>query len=126
MDNLTHTLAGAALARAGLDRLSPRATATLLVASNLPDLDSVTRFYGQLYYMEHHRGITHSLVGVFLQSLLIAALLSWSPGLSVRESVRRFRPGVLVLISATALGLHLFMDYSNSYGVRPLLPWDAT
>lgn len=126
MDNLAHTLAGAALARAGLDRWSPRATATLIVASNCPDLDSVARFYGPLYYLEHHRGITHSLVGILLQSLLLAALVSWSPRRSLKESTRRNRPVALALLSATALGLHLFMDYTNSYGIRPLLPWDAT
>src|SRR5262252_6337057 len=37
MDNLTHTAIGLFLSRAGLNRLTPRATAILLLASNAPD-----------------------------------------------------------------------------------------
>lgn len=123
MDNLTHTLAGAALARAGLGRVSPRATATLIIASNLPDADSISGFWGQLYYLEHHRGITHSLVGIVLQALFLGGVLS----IARRDDGERpVRPLVLMGLSTAALTLHLFMDYTNSYGLRLFLPWDGT
>ena len=46
MDNLTHTLYGLALARTGLHRTTPRATLTLLVGANLPDVDFISIFWG--------------------------------------------------------------------------------
>ena len=40
MDNLTHTLAGVAMARAGLaDRWGRGTTLVMAIASNLPDVD---------------------------------------------------------------------------------------
>ena len=42
MDNLTHSLIGVALSRAGLNRVTPHATAILLLAVNLPDLDIIS------------------------------------------------------------------------------------
>ncbi len=39
MEPLAHTLTGACLAEAGLKRATPLATATLLIAVNLPDID---------------------------------------------------------------------------------------
>jgi len=59
MDNLTHTFCGLALARTGLDRHGPRATAALVVGANLPDADAVSLLFGLDAYLVHHRGITH-------------------------------------------------------------------
>ena len=39
MDNVCHTLVGAAMAEAGLKRHSAYASATLMIAANIPDLD---------------------------------------------------------------------------------------
>jgi hypothetical protein len=39
MDNLCHTLVGAALGEAGFKRRTRFASATLMIASNLPDID---------------------------------------------------------------------------------------
>src|SRR3954462_13884214 len=41
MDNLTHTLVGAALAEAGLKRRTALASATLMIGANFPDIDVV-------------------------------------------------------------------------------------
>ena len=64
MDNLTHTLAGVMLSRAGLNRVAPRATLVLALAANAPDIDIVTRGWGSLAYLHHHRGLSHSLLAV--------------------------------------------------------------
>ncbi len=124
MDNLTHTLTGLVLARAGAVQGSRRATAALVIGSNLPDADSIAGFYGNLYYLEHHRGITHSLPGLCLLSLLLAGLLGArtrrrAPGASP------VRPLRLLVLSWLAQAIHLAMDYLNSYGVRPFLPWEG-
>ncbi len=61
MDNLTHSLTGLMLSRAGLNRFYPRATLLLIISANIPDIDFVTIVRGPLFYFEQHRGITHSI-----------------------------------------------------------------
>ena len=46
MDNLCHTLVGAALAQSGLKRRSPLGTVTLLIGANLPDVDVISLAWG--------------------------------------------------------------------------------
>ena len=64
MDNLTHSLFGLTLARAGVGRGVPYATATLVLASNAPDGDIVTALFGGIDYLAAHRGPTHGPLGV--------------------------------------------------------------
>jgi len=75
MENLTHTLVGAALAETGLKRLTPLGTITLLVAANLPDIDIVYTVFGASAYLEAHRGITHSLFGFPVLALALALIV---------------------------------------------------
>ena len=42
MDPITHTMAGAVIARAGGDRKTALAAATLMLAANAPDIDIYT------------------------------------------------------------------------------------
>src|SRR5260221_14282378 len=62
MDNLTHTLTGVALSKAGLDRVARGTYPTWLVVrgANSPDTDT---FFAQqgARYLEIHRGLSHSL-----------------------------------------------------------------
>lgn len=123
MDNATHTLCGLALARMGGDRLGPLATSTLVVAANLPDLDVVGVLRGgQPWYLCHHRGLTHALVGLAVQAVLLGLVMTWL-GRRLPE-----RPRPRALIAAAALGLlsHLTLDGLNTYGVRPWLPFSGT
>ena len=60
MDNLTHTLTGLALSRAGLSRWYARPTLVLMLAANIPDIDIVTIAGGPFNYFQYHRGVTHS------------------------------------------------------------------
>ena len=118
VDNLTHTAIGLFLARAGARRWSPRATAILLVASNIPDLDIVTGFAGPLAYLHYHRGLTHSLIAMPVMALLAVALVR----VLGRKAV--YWPGAL---AAGMLGVasHLLLDWTNVYGVRLLLPFSG-
>ncbi len=50
MDNLTHTLTGLALSRAGLNRWYTRPALVLMLAANIPDIDIVTIAGGPLTY----------------------------------------------------------------------------
>lgn len=121
MDNLTHTLCGLALARLGLDRHGPRATLALAVGANLPDVDIVTGLVGLETYLVHHRGITHSLVGVVAQTVLLALAVRHWPARSAGD---RAPLSILAWYSLLGVGSHLALDALNSYGVRPFLPFD--
>src|SRR5205823_3850454 len=82
LDNLTHTLTGLALSRAGLNRLTPQATAILLLAANAPDIDVLCAAGGSLAYMHYHRHLTHSLLmapAMALLPLLVVWLATRKP-----------------------------------------------
>jgi inner membrane protein len=121
MDNLCHTLAGAALGEAGLKRRTALGSVTLMLASNLPDID-VAVFATDTLAMSFRRGWTHGVVAQLVLPVAFAVLmLGWD---RVR---RRDRPSAkfaaLLLLSYAGVWLHVFMDWLNSYGVRLLKPF---
>ncbi|MEM7201444.1 MAG: metal-dependent hydrolase [Planctomycetota bacterium] len=121
MENAAHTLAGLLLARLGFDRAGPAATATVVVASNLPDVDIVgTAWGGQPWYLCHHRGLTHAVVGLFVQGLLLGGA-AW---LIAGRRSRAPRLAPMLAAAWAGLFLHLGMDGLNNYGIRPWLPFD--
>jgi inner membrane protein len=126
MDNLTHSLVGLAAAKAGLERLSPGATAVCVVAANAPDVDILTVFGGRWFSLQHHRGITHSIVGTLMLALLIPLAFYLADWLMARwrGRERRVRFKGLLLASLLMSLSHPLMDWTNNYGVRPLLPWN--
>ena len=65
MDDLTHALTGALIARAGLGQVYGKtATRVLWLSALFPDSDIVLSFFGFQTYILYHRGITHSLVAL--------------------------------------------------------------
>ncbi|MDT4952974.1 MAG: inner membrane protein [Acidobacteriota bacterium] len=127
MDNLTHSLVGLVAAKAGLERLSPGATAVCVLAANAPDLDILATLGGKWFYLHNHRGITHSIIGTFTLALLIPAL--FYAGDQVLARIRKRSPRVkfrgLLIASLILSASHPLMDWTNNYGVRPLLPWSG-
>ncbi|MDT4896553.1 MAG: inner membrane protein [Acidobacteriota bacterium] len=127
MDNLTHSLVGLAAAKAGLERLSPGATAVCVLAANAPDLDILAALGGKWFYLHHHRGITHSFVGTLTLALLIPCLFYVVDRLIAR--LRKREPRVrfvgLLIASLIVSASHPLMDWTNNYGVRPFLPWSG-
>lgn len=125
MENLTHTLVGLGVAKAGAEKLSPYATAVCLIAANVPDLDVVASFGGWCAYLQHHRGITHSIIGTLTLSSLIPAAF-WLADRAV-ASLRHRTPqasfGGLLFASLLAGATHPLLDWTNNYGVRPFLPF---
>jgi membrane-bound metal-dependent hydrolase YbcI (DUF457 family) len=127
LENAAHTLCGLALARAGADRLSPLATVAVVVGANLPDIDVLGYpFGGQPYYLCHHRGLTHSLLGLGIESLLLASVIALC-ALATRRVLSRAGPPLrfrgLWLAAGIGLLSHLVLDSLNTYGVRPFLPF---
>jgi inner membrane protein len=121
VDNLTHTLTGLMLSRAGLDRWCPRAPALLVLAANVPDIDVVTALTGgSISYLEHHRGPTHSLALAPVMAALVVAMV----GAAARG---RNMAWVRAWVASTAgVMSHLLMDWTNIYGVRLLWPLDRS
>ena len=127
MDNITHTLVGAALAQTGLKRWTPLARTALMLGANLPDLDIISGLFGNSAYLEHHRGITHALIALVPQAALLAGSLDagsrwWQRRRSdLPAQPARFLP--LFALSLLAIVTHPLLDFTNSYGWRPFLPF---
>jgi inner membrane protein len=127
MDNLTHSFIGLAASKAGLERLSPGTTLLCLLAANAPDSDIVTVVFGRWFYLQHHRGITHSIVGTLTLALALPLVfylvdVLWS---RFRKVDRKVKLGGLIFASVIVSATHPFMDWTNNYGVRFLLPWNS-
>ena len=122
MDNLTHSLVGAVLGRMGLKRLSPRAMPAIIIAANLPDIDSfIARGLG-CEPIAVHRGFTHGIGGLATMPFLAVAI-SW-----LWERLRPGKEGPLKLgglILACFVGVlsHPLLDLMNTYGTRLLEPF---
>ncbi|HEX7175830.1 MAG TPA: metal-dependent hydrolase [Pyrinomonadaceae bacterium] len=127
MDNLTHSFVGLAAAKAGLERVSPYATVVCVLAANVPDADVVTLAGGSLTYLKHHRGITHSIVGTLVLGLALPLLFVAAERLVARARgvEPRSRLRGLVLVSLLVTASHPLLDWTNSYGLRPFLPWSG-
>ena len=129
MDNLTHSLFGWTIARAGLGRRVPYATATLILASNAPDVDIVAGFRSGVDYLAAHRGPTHGPLGVIGLGLVTAGIISaWSRLRSPRDGVGRDNGTTSHFLrwwSLAMIGIvcHVFMDLPTSYGTRLLSPF---
>jgi len=107
---------------------------TLVIASNLPDLD-VAVFATSTLAMSFRRGWTHGVLAqATLPILLTGAMLAYDRLIalpSIRERASRAevpaphaaRAVQLLLLSYLGVLAHVFMDFLNSYGVRLLMPF---
>lgn len=129
-------LTGACVSRAGLNRKTALATLTLTLAFEAPDIDSVFYFRDSIAGLQHHRGITHSLLGApFMAIGVIAVVYGFHRWRSSRqkpsvEGASTGKPPKLavnwkILYGYALLGslVHLFQDFTNNYGVRPFAPF---
>ena len=121
MDNFTHTLTGILLGRAGLKRLTGRATAALVIASNLPDIDSfIAPLWGEPS-IEAHRGFTHGIGGMVVLPFFTATMiLLWE---RLRPGKIPVRPWALLLVAFVGSVFHSLFDWLTSYGTRLLEPF---
>ena len=111
MDNLTHSLVGLMLARAGLEKTTPHGTAMMVLAANAPDIDAVFWFSGTMPYLEWHRTYPHAIAFAPLVALLPMLLAR------VRFSWPSFLAALIGVFS------HLLLDWTNSYGIPLALPF---
>jgi inner membrane protein len=137
LDPVTHLLTGACVSRAGLNRKTGLATLTLTLAFEAPDIDSIYYFGGGVTGLQHHRGITHSLIGApFVAAGVIAIVYGMHRWRSGRQksatggkssgAFPKLPPNWKLLYGYALLGalVHLFQDFTNNYGVRPFAPFN--
>jgi len=119
MDNITHTLVGLMMSRAGLNRGEKGASVAIMLAANAPDMDTFNIFNDGLAYLQVHRGYTHALI--------FAPLVALVPLLLVKLVTRT---KVTMVTAITYIGCvlavlsHLLLDWTNVYGVRLMLPFN--
>jgi len=111
MDNITHSLVGLLLARAGLEKTTTRGTAMMVLAVNAPDIDAIFWFTGTESYLQWHRSYPHAIAFTPLVALLPMLLAR------VRFSWPSFLASVIGVFS------HLVLDWTNSYGIPLALPF---
>jgi membrane-bound metal-dependent hydrolase YbcI (DUF457 family) len=124
VDNLTHSLFGATLARTPLGRAGRGATAALVLASNAPDIDILTSSRGAMKYLEWHRGMTHGPLGILGLGVLAASIVKVAQRVNPRwrrEDDASFP--MLAAVSIVAVLFHVLMDLPTSYGIRLLSPF---
>lgn len=126
MDNICHSLVGAALAQTGFKRRTGLATATLMIGANFPDVDILSLPFGRA--TEFRRGWTHGVLAlVVLPFVLTGIMLAWdryarrSRGVQSAPVVQR----ELLLLSALSIVTHPTLDWMNSYGMRWLMPFSG-
>lgn len=126
MEPVTHFLFGATMGRAGLNRKTALATVTLTLAAEAADLDVFSRFGGSAYALNHHRGFTHSFLGIPLVAAVVVAFiyLLWRlGGRKTRNPNLPPRWGLLFAYACLAGVSHILLDFTNNYGVRPFWPF---
>jgi inner membrane protein len=126
LEPVTHFLFGANMGRAGLNRKTALATATLTLAAEAPDLDVFSRIGGSAFGLNHHRGFTHSFLGVPLVAAVVVGFiyLLWrSRGRKTRNPNLPPRWGLLFAYACLAGLSHILLDFTNNYGVRPFWPF---
>ncbi|HEV2113160.1 MAG TPA: metal-dependent hydrolase [Terriglobales bacterium] len=135
MEPITHLLTGGCLGRLGFNRKTALATATMVIAAEVPDVDIVLAFRDRVIAFAHHRGFTHTLLGVPFDAALALGLifLYWRVWGHKRVIVREGdspkpwqqpRWGLLYLFACIAALSHILLDFTNNYGVRPFSPFD--
>jgi membrane-bound metal-dependent hydrolase YbcI (DUF457 family) len=132
MEPVTHLLASATLAQAGLRRTTRLALPMAIVAGMAADADWLSAALGPQAYLAYHRTFAHSLLGLLVISAGVAGLFL----LAGRSAVyRRFfavdgevrasdtvrLPGALLTCFAAGL-LHVLLDTLNPHGVQLLWP----
>ena len=124
MDNLCHTLTGAALGEAGLKWSTRFGNPVLMVAANLPDLDALV-FVTGTPSVAFRRGWTHGVLAqALLPILLTVAVLAidrWRP--PPHAGALRARAAPLLVLSYAGVISHVLLDCLNNYGVRLLMPF---
>ena len=96
-------LTGACLSRTGLNRRAAYATLTMVVAAEFPDVDMLWRLRGPVEELQHHRGITHTFLGLPVEAaFIVAGVYGWHRWRVARAEARSRFPAGMTERKATA------------------------
>jgi inner membrane protein len=130
MEPITHLMTGACLARAGFNRQAAYATVAMTLAAEVPDLDVLWSIKGPIAAFQHHRGWTHTFLGIPFEAAIIVGAVwlfhRWRTRPVILSKPRKapIRWGLLYCFSLIALLSHLLLDWTNNYGLRPFFPFN--
>jgi inner membrane protein len=136
MDPLTHLLTGAVLSRTGFNRKAAYATAAMTIAAAFPDIDVLWALKGPIAAFEHHRGFTHTFIGVPAEAAVITGAFwlfhRWNLNREKSHNTHSWKASSaapihwprLYLFALIALLSHILLDYTNNYGIRPFSPFN--
>jgi inner membrane protein len=124
MDNLCHTLVGAAFGEAGLKRQTRYGDVTLLATANLPDID-ILGFVTREPSVAYHRGWTHGVLALAILPVAFTGAVLWWHRVRgrPRPNLPPVRAGWLLALSLLGVASHIFLDLQTVYGVRLLEPF---
>jgi len=98
----------------------------MTLAAEAPDLDTLWLFKGPVVGFAHHRGFTHSFLGLLAVAALVTGFMygvwRWR---GQRTNIPDLPPRwPLLFVLAYIAGLsHILLDFTNNYGVRPFWPF---
>lgn len=132
MEPVTHILTGACLSRTGLNRHAAYTTLAMAVAAEFPDIDTLWSLKGPVAGFTHHRGITHTFLGVPVEAAVVVAAIygihHWRIAHNGQTkstlTAAPVRWSLLYGFTLLALFSHLLLDYTNNYGIRPFFPFN--
>jgi inner membrane protein len=120
MDSLTHIAIGACIGDLFLGKkIGKRAMIYGAIAASLPDIDFIASFWlSTTADLLAHRGFTHSFLFAFLVVTGLAFFFRW------QHQVQNIPIKIWLVFLATEIGLHLFLDAFNAYGIGWLEPFN--
>jgi len=134
LDPVTHLLTGACMGRSGFNRKTALATVTMVLAAEAADLDVLWEIKGSIAGLQHHRGITHSFVGVPFVAAAVLGFVYLIHRIRNRKQSTKTDPaaprsspplrwGYLYFCAVLAALSHLLLDYTTAYGIRLFEPF---
>src|ERR1700722_248310 len=131
MEPVTHFLTGSCLSRTGLNRRAAYTTLAMVAGAEFPDIDTLWSVDGPVAGFAHHRGITHTFVGVPVEAAIIVAAIYGAHRWRMARKAKAQHPltaplrwGLLYGFTLLELLSLLFLDYANNYGIRPFFPFN--
>jgi inner membrane protein len=98
----------------------------MTLAAEAPDIDIIGSFKDAVFGFAHHRGFTHSFLGLLLVQAVVVGLIYgiWRMrGRRIKDPNMPPRWGLLFLFAYLAGLTHILLDFTNNYGVRPFWPF---
>jgi inner membrane protein len=94
-----------------------------LVAGAFPDIDALVQLAGDVAYLRHHRGVTHSLLMAPLWAALVAAAMALMFG-ALRQQPGGWKS--LYPVALAGIVVHIAGDWITQFGTMLLAPFSDT